>query len=102
MTVEFVGVGFGLAFILLSLMFLVIVERVETRMLMIESQVTLQSFERIAIFLACILSRYVFVCSFRSHSLLLASWFHPARYVLGCLFSSTCKSQILILQYHLF
>ena len=39
MTVEFVGVGFGLAFILLALMFLVIVERIETRMLMIESQV---------------------------------------------------------------
>ena len=39
MTVEFVGVGFGLAFILLTLMFLVIVERIETRMLMIQSQV---------------------------------------------------------------
>ena len=39
MTVEFVGVGIGLAFILLSLMFLVIVERIETRLLMIESQV---------------------------------------------------------------
>ena len=39
MTVEFVGVGFGLAFILLTLIFLVIVERIETRMLMIQSQV---------------------------------------------------------------
>ena len=39
MTVEFAGVGFGLAFILLTLMFLVIVERIETRMLMIQSQV---------------------------------------------------------------
>ena len=39
MTVELVGVGFGLAFILLTLMFLVIVERIETRMLMIQSQV---------------------------------------------------------------
>ena len=39
MTVEFVGVGFGLAFILLTLTFLVIVERIETRMLMIQSQV---------------------------------------------------------------
>ena len=48
MTVEFVGVGIGLAFILLSLMFLVIVERIETRLLMIESQVIFYIFETFA------------------------------------------------------
>ena len=81
MTVEFVGVGFGLAFILLALMFLVIVERLETRMLMIESQVIhfsylfvgLAAFSRLACY------RFAFACFFPNHSLPWASWFPHAR-----------------------